>query len=87
MTLDLNTMTRDAYVAFRRQWRTDYKALSAEIREMKLRIKNLMKADESTGELQNEVRSLSHRATDSLDTLAQAKARLKEIAAEVAHAA
>lgn len=87
ITIDLNTMTCDEYVAFRMNWREEYKALSAEIRETKLRVKNLMKAGQSTDNLQNDARDLAHDATNRLDTLQQAKARLKEISGEVACAA
>ncbi|RYD72597.1 MAG: hypothetical protein EOP84_22900 [Verrucomicrobiaceae bacterium] len=87
-TLNLNTLDRDSYVAFRAEWKTNYKALSVQIRDLKIEIKKQMRANSSfAGMNQNKIRSLQYEATSQLENLKDAKARLKEVLAETAIAA
>ncbi|RYY12219.1 MAG: hypothetical protein EON55_12735 [Alphaproteobacteria bacterium] len=84
----LDTLDRDGYVAFRAKWKINYKSLSEAIRELRLMTKNQMRAGNSTGGNQNTLRELSGKATDALEHLKEAKARLKEVEAQpVAEAA
>lgn len=86
-TINLNTMTRDEYVAFRAVWKSEYKALSAEIAALKLEIKNGMRSGAVVGNSQNTLRGQQHDATARLALLVEAKAKLKTLKDEVARAA
>jgi hypothetical protein len=82
-SINLNTLDRDSYVAFRAEWKTYYKELSARIRALKIEVKNTMRTSISqAGPLQNNLRYLQGEATEELEVLKNAKARLKEISAE-----
>jgi hypothetical protein len=87
ITIDTTTLTRETYVAFRPQWRADYKALSAEIRALKIDTKDWQKLGRDASGRQSRLHALAIDATAALKNLAEAKARLKEIASEVARAA
>jgi hypothetical protein len=88
ITLDLPNLDRDTYVAFRGQWKTYYKELTTKIRALKLDVKNAMRSNSSlAGMHQNNLRYLQSEATEELETLKLAKARLKEITTATALAA
>lgn len=65
---------REAFIQWRAEWKQDYKSLSEKIRLLKLHIKNTAKAGEYAGRMQNSLRTLQCEATNSLETLKQAKA-------------
>lgn len=88
ITLDLPNLDRDTYVAFRGQWKINYKELSTQIRTLKLDVKNAMRSNSSlAGMYQNQLRPLQWEATSQLENLKLAKERLKEIRSDTALAA
>jgi hypothetical protein len=87
MIFIIDTLDRDSYVAARAQFKDQYKALSEEIRTRKIAIKNAMRSGGYAGHDQNRLRSDQFIATDMLANLAEAKAKLKALTAEVACAA
>lgn len=68
-----NITSRETYIAFRSEWRAEYKALSREIRATKYKISNTFRAGEYAGPLQNQLRKLRDQANDALDTREAAK--------------
>lgn len=70
--------SRETYLAFRAAWKAEYKLLSVEIRELKLRIKRHMRNSIPSGSEQNALRSASAKATDMLINLAEAKDLARE---------
>lgn len=65
--------TREEYLAYRAEWKANYKALSAEIRQLKLEIKNKDRAGEPVGALPYKLRASQERATLMLQELKEAK--------------
>lgn len=65
--------TREAYIAWRSEWRTQYKALSREIRGTKYKISNTSRSGEYAGPLQNELRKLRIQANEMLEFRKEAK--------------
>lgn len=66
------------YRVARAEWKTAYKALSAQIRALKIEIKNDMRAGIYTGSEQNKLASLQYTATSMLEELAEAKGYARE---------
>lgn len=86
-TINTATMTRDEYVAFRAVWKNEYKALSLKIRNLKRDIKNTMRSGGYAGNEQPFLGAYAFDARHMLETLAEAKAKLKTLTDEVARAA
>ena len=70
--------TREAFIAWRTEWRAEYKALSREIRGTKYKISNTFRAGEYAGPLQNQLSKLRAKANEMLD----ARETAKKLAAE-----
>lgn len=84
--------TRDSYIAWRANWRNDYKKLSAEITEFKrqLRRDNAGLSTEQMSSLQSKHHYLALKATEMLELRAEAKveaARQYAVRREEANAA
>ena len=65
--------TREEYLAYRQNWKAEYKAISSKIRNLKKEIKELQKAHQDAGKQQitREMLRLSQR--NALVELAEAK--------------
>lgn len=73
--------SRETYLAWRAQWKADYKALSAEIVAIKRKLRRPNGSTLSTDEqaaLQSQHHYLAQKATYALMTLAEAKEQAKQ---------
>ncbi len=78
MTNFENITTREAYIAWRSEWRAQYKALSREIRGTKYKISNTFRSGDYAGRLQNELRALQAKANSMLEDRKEAKLHAAE---------
>lgn len=65
-------------MAYRSEWKAEYKSLSQEIRSLKSEIKDLQKHREYAGAHQNILLKQRALATEMLEELKQAKIRAQE---------
>ena len=70
----LNFTDRASYLAWRAEWRADYKAHSENIRTRKLELKTKARAGGDTSLQQSQLHRLSQEATAKLKLRAKAKA-------------
>lgn len=70
--------TRETYIAWRTEWRAEYKALSREIRATKYKISNTFRAGDYAGPLQNQLRKFRDEANVMLDARETAKKHAAE---------
>lgn len=73
-----NITSRETYIAWRSEWRAEYKALSREIRGTKYKISNTFRSGEYAGRLQSELGSLRRKANLMLDARETAKKHAAE---------
>lgn len=73
--------SRETYLAWRAQWKADYKALSAEITQIKRSLRRPndgMLSTEQQASLQSQHHYLAQKATYALQNLVEAKQQAKE---------
>lgn len=88
--LNPNFTTRDEYLAFRTQWRAEYKAISQEIRDLKRNIREAYRAGnwDSASSLQSTLSYTRRRANQYMQARTKATELMREQrAARVAEAA
>ena len=65
--------SKETYLAYRSNWRANYKALSQQIRETKHDIKEAMRAKEYAGSMQYSLLKMRAQATAMIEELKGAK--------------
>ncbi len=65
--------SKETYLAYRSEWKANYKALSQQIRETKIDIKETQRANGYAGSMQYELLKLRKKATAMLEELKLAK--------------
>lgn len=65
--------TRESYIAWRAEWRAEYKALSREIRATKYQISNTFRAGDYAGRLQSQLILLRDNANAMLELREESK--------------
>jgi hypothetical protein len=65
--------TRESYIAWRTEWRAEYKALSREIRATKYQISNTFRAGEYAGRLQYQLHKQRIQANILLELREESK--------------